>query len=249
MSWVAVAVAGSAVVGGVVASNASSKAANAQTQAADKASDTQLQMFDQQRTDSAPWRAAGTTALSQMLAGTKDGGEFNRNFTMADFVKDPGYDFRMQQGQQGLDRSAAARGGALSGGAIKASERYNQDYASGEYGKAYDRYNNDLTTRYNRLANIAGTGQTATAQIGQQGTQVAGQLGENYMQAGNARASGYVGQANAIQGAGQTIGNYFQTQQLMSQMNNRPPTVGATSGSWGSSNPVGGNVSDFSTYG
>jgi hypothetical protein len=249
MSWVAVAVVGGAVIGGVASNHAAGKAADAQENAANKASDTQLQMFNQQRTDSAPWRDAGTQALSQMLTGTKPGGEFNRNFTMADFVKDPGYDFRMQQGQNAVDHSASARGGVLSGRAIKDTERFGQDYASGEYGKAYDRYNNDLTTRYNRLANIAGTGQTATAQLGQQGTQVAGQLGENYMQAGNARASGYVGQANAFNNAGQTIGNYFQTQQMMSQMGNRPPTAGATAGSWGSSNPVGGNVSDFSTYG
>lgn len=251
MSWIAVAVVGGAVIGGVASNSAAGKAAKAQGQAADKASSTELEMYNQTREDQKPWRDAGTQALSQMLAGTKDGGEFNHNFTMADFVKDPGYDFRMQQGMQGLERGASARGGVLSGGALKQAERYGQDYASGEYGKAYDRFNNDLTTRYNRLASIAGTGQTATQQIGQMGTQVAGQLGENYMQAGNARASGYVGSANAINGAGQTIGNYFMTQQLMNRFpqnassTSAPPRTGASV----LGNSVGGNVSDYSTYG
>lgn len=244
MSWVAVAVVGGAVIGGVASNSAANKASKAQTQAADKASNTELQMFNQTRDDQKPWRDAGTTALSQMLAGTKDGGEFNRNFAMSDFVKDPGYAFRQQQGQQGLERSAAARGGALSGGAIKDALRYNQDYASGEYSKAYDRYNNDLTTRYNRLSSLAGTGQTSTAQTGALGTQVAGQIGENTMQAGNARASGYVGTANAINNGAQTIGNYFMTQQMMKN-STPPPRTG--SASFGSS--VGGSVGDFSTYG
>ena len=238
MSWVAVAVVGGAVIGGVASNSAAKKAANAQTQAADKATDTELKMFEQQRTDSAPWREGGTVALKQMLEGTKDGGEFNRNFTMADFVKDPGYDFRMQQGQQALERGAAARGGVLGGRTLKETTRFGQDYASGEYSKAYDRYNNDLTTRYNRLANIAGTGQTATAQLGQQGTQVAGQLGENAMQAGNARASGYVGSANAINNGVQTIGNYFTTQQMMKNYS-PPPRAGGT--------PMASNVAP--TYG
>lgn len=223
MSWVAAAVVGGAIIGGVASNSAAKKAAKAQENATDKATGVELEMFNQTRDDQKPWRDAGTQALSQMLAGTKTGGEFNRNFKMSDFVKDPGYAFRMQQGQQGIERSASARGGVLNGGALKEQTRYGQEFASGEYGKAYDRYNNDLTTRFNRLSSIAGTGQTATAQTGALGTQVAGQIGENYLQAGNARASGYVGSANAINNGAQTIGNYFMSQQMM-----KPTNVGAT---------------------
>lgn len=218
MSFVAAAVVGSAVVSSVVANNAAKKAAKAQVDAADKASQTELEMFEQNREDMKPWRDAGTTSLAQMLEGTKDGGEFNRNFTMADFVKDPGYEFRMNEGQQAIERGAAARGGALSGRALKEATRYGQDFASNEYGNAYNRYNNDLSTRFGRLSSIAGTGQTSTAQIGQMGTQVAGQIGENTLQAGNARASGYVGRANAINSGLQSIGNYYMGTQMMGKM-------------------------------
>lgn len=220
MSWIAAAVVGGSVIGAVTSSKASKNAANAQVQAADKASDTELGMFNQNREDMKPWRDAGTQALSQMLAGTKDGGEFNRNFTMADFVKDPGYDFRMGEGQQAIERGAAARGGALGGAALKEATRYGQNFASNEYNTAYNRYNNDLSTRFGRLSSIAGTGQTSTAQVGQMGTQVAGQVAENTMQAGNARASGYVGSANAVNNGVQSLGNYFMTQQILGKMPN-----------------------------
>lgn len=220
MTWGLVAVAGATIVGGVMASNAAGDAADAQVQSTGAANATQLKMFEQNRADQEPWREAGVSALGQLSAGTAAGGDFNRDFTLADFTKDPGYDFRMREGQRGLDSSAAARGGALSGAAIKASERYSQDYASGEYQNAYNRFNSDRTARFNRLSSIAGTGQTATNQVGAQGTQVASSIAENQIGAGNARASGYVGQGNAMSGAANTLGNFAMNSQYMNQGSN-----------------------------
>jgi len=151
---VAAAVVGSAVVGAAVSSNASSKGARAQRDAAGQASQATLEQFYQNREDMQPWREAGVGALGQLSTGLQSGGEFNRNFSMSDFTADPGYEFRMQQGQRALDSSAAARGGALSGAAVKAQTRYGQDYASNEYNNAYNRFNNDLNSRYNRLASL-----------------------------------------------------------------------------------------------
>lgn len=220
MSGIATAIVGSAVIGGVMSSNAAGNAADAQVQSSAEANATQLRMFEQNRTDQQPWREAGVTALGQLAAGTAAGGDFNRDFTLADFTKDPGYDFRMQQGQRGLDSSAAARGGALSGAAIKASERYSQDYASGEYQNAYNRFNADRTARFNRLSSLAGVGQTATNQVGAQGAQVASSIAENQIGAGNARASGYIGQGNAMSGAANTLGNFAMNSQYMNQGTN-----------------------------
>jgi len=56
-----------------------------------------------------------------------------------DLQADPGYQFRLSEGLKALDRQAAARGGLISGGALKASQRYGQDMASQEYGQAYNR--------------------------------------------------------------------------------------------------------------
>lgn len=239
MSGIATAIVGSAVIGGVVASNSASKAAKAQQNAADKASATELEQYYQNREDMQPWREAGQGALKQLTAGTAAGGDFNRDFTLADFVRDPGYDFRLQQGQQALDRSAAARGGALGGAAIKAAARYGQDYASGEYQNAYNRFNADRTQRFNRLASLAGVGQTATRDVAQQGAQVAANVGNNIMGAGNAQASSYVAQGNAIAGIGNTLGNFAMNKYYMSQMPGGTSTM-PTTPSYGGSSWTGG---------
>lgn len=221
---VAAAVVGSAVVGGV----ASSQAGKKQAQATKNASDSQLQaqreanalqkeMYDQNRKDMEPWRQAGMGSLSQLVTGLKPGGEFNRNFQMSDFQADPGYAFRQSEGQKAIDNSAAARGSSLSGATLKALARFGQDTASAEYGNAYNRWNNDVSNRFNRISGVAGTGQQATQQIGQYGQTTAGniaqgnmntanQVASNTIGAGNARASGYVGMANA---ANSGVNNYM----------------------------------------
>lgn len=209
---VAAAVVGSAVVGAGVGLYGANKAADAQQGAADKAAATELQMFNKNVELQEPWRKAGMGALSQLSAGTAPGGQFQQDFTLADFQQDPGYQFRMDEGLRGVEASAAARGGALSGGALKDITQYGQNFATNEYGNAYNRWNADRDRRFNRLSGIAGTGQTATNAITQQGAQVAQNMGNYQTQAGNARASGYVGAANAVnQGVG-TIGNWFQKQ-------------------------------------
>lgn len=212
----AIAAAG-AVAGGVIAANASGKAANAQANAANNANRTQAEQYQQTREDQAPWREAGGTAVGQLSAGTVAGGEFNRNFTMADFNADPGYQFRMDQGSKALQASAAARGGLLSGGTLKSLDRYGQDYASNEYGNAYNRFNNDQTTRFNRLSSIAGLGQTSVGQTSAAGANAANQIGSNTIGAGNAQAAGYVGQANAVNNGISSLGNFYMQQQYLNK--------------------------------
>jgi len=93
----------------------------------------------------------------------------------------------------------AARGNMLSGGALKAGQRYAQDYASGEYSNAY-----------NRLANIAGLGQTAGTQLGAAGERFAQGAGQTGMDAANALAAGRVGRTSAYTGAIQGGLNAYQ---------------------------------------
>lgn len=223
---VAAAVIGGAVIGAAGSAYAGSKGAGAQEDAANKAQNTQLYMYDQSRNDQAPYRNAGYTALGQLGAGTAPGGEFNRNFTGADFVKDPGYDFRLSQGQRGVEASAAARGGVLSGAALKGVDEFNQNFASNEYQNAYSRFNNDQTTRFNRLASIAGVGQTSAAQTGALGANAANQIGSAQIGAGNAAAAGYVGTANAINSGAQTLGNYYLQRQYAQPYTGSPSAGG-----------------------
>lgn len=206
MSAVATAIVGGAVVGAY----ASNRAAGQQADAANRASDISNEQYKQNREDMAPWREAGKGALSQLVTGTAPGGDLNRDFTLADFSKDPGYQFRMDEGSSAMERGAAARGGLMNGGTLKALARYNQDFASGEYGKAYDRFNADRTSRFNRLSSLAGTGQTAAIQTANMGTQNAQTVGNNVMAVGNARASGYMGTANVVGSGLNTLGNWWQ---------------------------------------
>lgn len=104
----------------------------------------------------------------------------------------PGYQFAFNEGQRALESSAAARGGLFSGAAGKALAKYGQGVADQQYG-----------THLNRLAGLAGIGQTATSQNNQIGMQTAGNVGQAYQNAGNARASGIAGSANAW---GSTLG-------------------------------------------
>lgn len=145
-----------------------------------------------------------------------------KSFTADDFQKDPGYDFRMQEGQKALERSAAAKGGLMGGGFGKALSRYGQDYASNEYQNAYNRFTNDQTNRFNRLSSLSGLGQTANAQLGQAGQNYANQAGQNMMGAANAQGAAGIASANAWGGAASNLGNLGMQYGYLSALGNKP---------------------------
>lgn len=179
--------------------SSSDQALRAQQGASADANATQLRMFEQTRADNEPWRQSGMRALSGM-----ENSDFQRDFTSNDFQKDPGYQFRMNEGMKAIQGSAAARGGLNSGATLKALTRYGQDFASNEYNNAYNRFNADRDRRFNRLSSLAGVGQTATQQVGQAGQNYANQYGANVTGAANAQAGQAMGQ---MQQRNQLIGN------------------------------------------
>jgi len=195
MPWMALAIGGSALLG----ANAASKAAKTQAASADQATQLQREMFEKQLELQQPFQEAGVNALAKMQKGV-----------VSDYM-DPSYQFRLGEGMKALERQAAARGGLISGGALKAAQRYGQDYASQEFGNAY-----------NRLAAMAGIGQTATGAMGNAAGNFGVNAGQNYMGAANARASGYVGGANALTGGLNQYLNYTQSQNLLNTL--RPQT-------------------------
>jgi hypothetical protein len=73
--------------------------------------------------------------------------------------------------------------------------------ASNEYQNAYNRFQTNRSSRLNPLMGLAGAGQGATNVLSGAAGQLGSQLGENAMGAGNARASGYIGSANAYTNA------------------------------------------------
>lgn len=239
MSFVAAAIiAGGTIINGVI----SNRAAGTQAQAANNATDLQRDIYQQNRTDLEPWRTAGTNALGYINPGIAPGGEFNRNFTMADFQQDPGYDFRLQEGLKAIQRSRAARGSLYGGATEKALLKYGAGEASQEYANAFNRYRLQNSDRFNRLASVAGIGQTATDQLVAQGTNFGNSAANNMMGAANARASGYVGGANALSnGVGQYL-NYNTQQGYLNALGNRnlSPNINSGGGYYYDPNAQGG---------
>jgi len=206
--------------------NAAQQAGSAQAAAASRAADLQYQQFRDQAALLEPFRQAGVRALPQL--------ESQRNmmpgaFTgKVDLTQDPGYAFRLSEGQKALDRSAAARGGLISGGALKAAQRFGQDLGSQEYQNAYNRaltgYNADVareSTGYNRLAALAGIGQTATSQVGAAGQNMASNVGNLMTSGAAANAAGTVGGANALTGGLGSYLNYAGQQDMLAAYNDR----------------------------
>jgi len=220
---VAAAVIGSAVVGGVMASDAAGDAADASSAASAASVGEQRRQYDLSRADQAPYLAAGTGAVNRLGAGVAAGGEFGAA-TPFDFRydqnTDPGYAFRFSEGMKGLERSAAARGGLLSGATLRGITRYGQDMGSQEYQNAFNRYTTGFNANtgernqlYNRLAGVAGTGQTATNQIGAQGANMASNIGNAYMNnaanQGNAAMAAAGQRQSAFGGAANVLGRMY----------------------------------------
>lgn len=202
MPWAAAA----AVGGALISSNASSSAAKKQAKSADQASQIQKDMYDQTRNDLSGYRDAGNTALNQLMGGMGEGGRFMETYSGQDIYNDPSYKFRLNEGLNSVQSGAAAQGGLLSGATQKTLANYGQEFASQEYGNAYNRFNADQTNQYNRLANLVGVGQNAAAQTGNAGLQTGQAIANNTMGAGNALAAGSVASANAWANAGQQLG-------------------------------------------
>ncbi len=198
---------GAAIAGGAMASSASNKAAKTQAESADRASQIQQQNFEQTRQDLAPYKQAGDTSLSQLMGQMTPDGYFNQTYTGQDIYSDPSYQFRLQQGQDAIQSSAAAQGGLLSGATLKALQNYGQESASQEYGNAYNRFNADQTNRYNRLSNLVGVGGNAAAQTGNAGAQTAQAVANNTMAGANSIAAGQVANANNWSNTANNLGS------------------------------------------
>jgi len=227
MSWVAVGVAGATLVGSIYSSNqqkgAAQSAANAQQNAADQAIQQTEQNYQRTAGNLNPYISAGNNALGQMQA--LNSGDYSS------FKASPDYQFSLSQGIQGLDRSAAARGSLYSGGHSADILGYAQGLASQNYGNYY-----------NRLAGLAGVGQTAANQLGAYGQNYANAVGNLNMQnAGNQmnsiynRANASSNFANQLAGIGGNLaGRFYQP--------------GGSAPTYNTNNTFGMNTGDYSQF-
>jgi len=187
-SWLgpAVAMAGSTLY----ATNANNAAAKAATAGNAAAMNNLRYMYDTTRADLAPYRAAGNAALAEMVPQVTGG-----------FKESPGYQFSFNEGMRALNNSSAARGLADSGAAAKAAIRYGNGVASTEY-----------SNYWNRLAALAGIGQTSTGQ-GVNANQNYGNSTANIAQNnGTVAANNLTANGNAVMSGTNNLLRYFSAQ-------------------------------------
>lgn len=165
-------------------------AVNAQVQSEQAALAEQKRQYDLSRGDQMPWLQAGSGALAQMQKlNSGDYSSFNAS---------PDYQWTLSEGIKGLDRSAASRGRLYSGG-------YGEDLTRYAQGAASTQYNN----YYNKLQSMANQGQTQATQLGTLGQNYANAFGNSQAAMGNARASGYYGNAQSNMGMAGMVGDSF----------------------------------------
>lgn len=147
----------------------------------------------QQRQNQQPYLQAGQMSLNELQRYLGGEGAQGFSFTPEQFQNTPGFQFELEQGARALQRSQAARGGAVSGSAQKALLGFSQGLASTRYGEASDRaqsiFQMNRNNTINPLMSLIGVGQNAT----------------QAMNADEGRAG--AGQASNLMDAGQFAGN------------------------------------------
>ena len=232
------AILGSSIIGGGLAARGASQAAETQAAAADRAAALQKEMFDLQMKGQEPFRQAGLTGQNRLMEllglggtpGAEGYGKYAKDFSMADYQADPGYAFRLGEGQKALERSAAARGGLISGGALKAATRYGQDAASQEYQNAFNRYQTNRSNQLQPLGNLMASGQSAASNQGAAAGAYGTNAGQAYMAGGQATAAGQLGVGNTINNALSTAASSYQNQQNFNDWLKRQQSYGTSSG-------------------
>lgn len=142
-------------------------------------------------------------------APSADFGKYARDFGMSDFQADPGYAFRLSEGQKALDRTAAARGGLMSGSALKAAQRYGQEMGSQEYTNAFNRYQTNRANQLNPLQSLAGQAQTSANTLGGAAGQYGANVGNLMLGTGEAQGNALLAGAQARSSSYKGIGDLY----------------------------------------
>lgn len=238
--------AGASVIGGMNASKASQSAAQQQANAANEAAAQQRAALERQIQISEPWRTAGTTAVNQLSAMTQPGGQYYAPFSQTDWKQDPGYAFRLNEGMKALNASAAARGGLISGNALRAATGYGQELGSQEYTNAFNRYYTERSNMMDPLKFLSGQGQASAANQAANVGATAGNISNLTTGAANALAAGQIGSANAYSSALGGVGNAAQTAAMMG-LYNRSSYGAPTTNFYGERAGGAAPVYDYST--
>lgn len=228
---------GLALGGSLISANAASNAGNAQANAANNASQMQWNEFNQNQKNLQPYMDIGTHAINPMYRamglnadGSRDmSNPLNQQFSFnpGDLTKTPGYQFALQQGMQGINNSAAAKGLGMSSANMRDAGRFATGLADQTYGDQFNRALQSYNTNYDaaannasRMAGLVQVGQNSAAGVGNMGMQTAMNSGNLLTSGAAASAAGQVGAANALTGGLNTGMNFYLQNQMLSKMGN-----------------------------
>ncbi len=125
----------------------------------------------------APYSQLGLEAQRTVAGNLQEG------FDPGDLASDPGYQFRLSQGNEQLQRGLAAQGMSGSGAALRAAQELGQGMAAQQYNDAYSQW----LQRNSQLAGVGASGQ-----------QAAGDIANIYGNQGNIQANKTLAQSNTI---------------------------------------------------
>lgn len=238
MGWLAAANIGANIVGSLLGGRGARSAARRQQQAANEANRLLAGADQENYADLSPYRDMGAGATRQLTERLGPNGDLARRFTMADYQEDPGYQFRLNQGEQSINRNALARGRYNSGSVLKELQGYNSNLASQEFGNAFNRWRAESGDIFGRLADASGRGQRAVESGNASRASLRGQMAQNIIGAGNAQAAGRIAGANALTGGLNNIADWATGQNALNRIldQRRGPTYRGQ--------PWGGNESD-----
>lgn len=228
------ALAGSALLGYAGANKQASAAKDAsqlQYQSTQDAARQQREMFDILNAQQAPYRQAGTEALTSIKDMLP---YFTKQVTAEDLRSMPGFEFGLEQGV-GANRQAMNVGGGGSN-IDRGATKFATDYATNVGLPMYLKQREGI---YNTLAGIAGIGQTGQTQTNQIGQNTAANIGQLTTGGATALGAGQVGAANAMSNAYGNIGNNLMLSQLLKQPTG---TTGTSLSSMGYQSPTAPNL-------
>jgi len=267
-------IAGATLGAGLLSAGAAQSAADTQASAADRATQSQKQMFDTINQQNAPWRQAGQTALGDIASGfgrntpqidwqkylqdnpdvaadpyfgqnpqahyqqygqkegrqvsnlpqTTQPGQFTHQFNAEDLKSNlsPSYNFMLQQGLGATQNALNVGGGNISGNTMRGMTKFAEDYASTGYQQAFENYTANQTNIFNRLADIAGLGQTSNQTVAGAGAPISASTAASMMSAGASRAGGTVGAANALTGGASNAASWYSMPAMINAWRGTP---------------------------
>ena len=215
MSWVAVAVVGSSLIGGLAQSSAASSAANAQVASNTQSIAAQQDMFNKVQANLQPYMQAGTGALSQQQNLLGLGGAQAQTDAINALSNSPQMQSLLTQGENAMRQNASATGGLRGGNFQAALAQFRPQLL-----------NQLISSQFTNLGGLTALGQSAAAGVGNAGMQSASNIGNLLSASGQAQAAGIMGGANAfnnaLQGAVGGLSGYNQNQKLLNLLGGKP---------------------------